>query len=91
MQESDVAFVDMKADSQGEVVCHSRIGWNPDWLPVANKLLFRISDRSVERLHILDLEGDKTPAAIANQLGRTNQDATWSPDGKRIVFVSDRE
>ena len=30
-------------------------------------------------------------AAIPNQLGRTNRDATWSPDDKRIVFVSDRE
>jgi Tol biopolymer transport system component len=37
------------------------------------------------------LEGDSKPAAIPNQLGRTNRDATWSPDGKRVVFVSDRE
>ena len=90
-QEGDVAILDVKADSQPDVVCHNRVGWHPDWSPVANKLLFRISDGSLERLHILDLEGDKKPAAIPNQLGRTNRDATWSPDGKRIVFVSDRE
>lgn len=91
MQEGDVAIVDVKADAQPEVVYHGRVGWHPDWSPKPNKLLFRISDGSLERLNLLDLDGDNKPAAIPNQLGRTNRDATWSPDGKRIVFVSDRE
>jgi Tol biopolymer transport system component len=90
-QEGDVAIIEVKADSQPEVVCEGRVGWHPDWSPMSNKLLFRISDGGMERLHILDLEGDKQPAAIPNQLGGTNRDATWSPDGNRIVFVSDRE
>lgn len=91
MQEGDVAVVAVKADAQPEVVYHGRVGWHPDWSPKANKLLFRISDGSMERLSILDLDADRKPAAIPSQLGRTNRDATWSPDGKRIVFVSDRE
>jgi TolB protein len=88
--QGDVLIIDAKAESQPEVVCQNRVGWHPDWSPQGRKLLFRIHQFGVQRLHVLDLEGDRKPEAIPNQAGERNSDGVWSPDGKRIVFISDR-
>jgi Tol biopolymer transport system component len=41
-------------------------------------------------LHILEVDSNNPPKTIPGQLGHTYH-PDWSPDGKTIVFVSDRE
>lgn len=88
--EGDVAVLDVRPDAEPDVVYRGRVGWHPDWSPQGKKLLFRIHENGAQRLHILDLEGDGRPIAVPGQFGRRNSDGVWTPDGKRILFVSDR-
>jgi len=41
------------------------------------------------QVHILELEVDGRPVAVPGHFGRRNSDGVWSPDGKRILFVSE--
>jgi Tol biopolymer transport system component len=43
------------------------------------------------KLNTLELEGGKDPKLVPGQRGKQNYNPDWSPDGKQIVFVSDRE
>ena len=55
-------------------------------------LFWMLEDNGERRLAVVDADGKDQPKKLANQEGsRYNTDAEWSPDGKRIIFCSDRE
>jgi Tol biopolymer transport system component len=80
-------------DGESTVVYKGRIGWDPAWSPDGRKMLFwQMDDTGNRHLHTIDADGKTPPQRLANQEGtRFNSDAQWSPDGKGIVFISDRE
>ncbi|HVX14180.1 MAG TPA: hypothetical protein VHC22_23540 [Pirellulales bacterium] len=87
-----LAIVDVRAGAVPEILVRGRVGFHPDWSPAGSRLLFRVADESaVERLQILNLDGNRAPALLPNQRGKINGNAVWSSDGNRIAFASDRD
>jgi TolB protein len=67
------------------------IGWQPAWSPDGKQILLWVKDdQGASRLNLIAVEGTEGPREIPGQQGKFNSDATWSPDGSRITFASDR-
>lgn len=86
----EVAVIRAAADQTPSAVFQGNVGWLAEWSPVDQRLLFWIRSDNQERLHTLDLAGDKLPMLIPNQSSNRNSDAVFSPDGKQIAFSSGR-
>lgn len=69
------------------------IGGPIAWAP-AQKLVFCVKAKESsdpQRLHFLEAESEDPPIPLPQQTeGTLNFDPCWSPDGQRILFVSDR-
>lgn len=65
------------------------VAWGP-----GDKLLFSQKEAAAgdrQRLYALNPDGEDDPELLPQQdAGTWNFDAAWSPDGRRIVFISDR-
>ncbi|HJQ19423.1 MAG TPA: CehA/McbA family metallohydrolase [Gemmatimonadaceae bacterium] len=60
--------------------------FQPDWSPDGRSVLYAAYDGKSLALMLLDLPTGETRPLIDD--GNVNVDARWSPDGKRIAFVS---
>jgi len=58
----------------------------PDWSPDGRWVVFTRYANDVLDLQLLDLESGEVTTLLAN--GAVNLDARWSPDGRRLAFVS---
>ncbi len=69
------------------------IGHVPSWSPDGKRLAFWIRGTDgVDRLHTLNPHTEDEPQLLKSQDGgRLNTDPTWSINGKKIMFISDRE
>ena len=67
------------------------IGWHPSWSPDGKQILLWVKDdKNASHLNLISVEGTDGPHEIPGQTSAFNSDATWSPDGSRITFASDR-
>jgi Tol biopolymer transport system component len=92
-------LVVMAADGAPEtrqVVMRGRIGWVPNWSPDGKQLTFVLWTKKVgvdiDTNYVIDADGKGIPIKLKNQdVGTRNVELEWSPDGKTMVFASDRE
>jgi len=61
----------------------------PEWSPDGNHIAFTArSDTSGEDLFVMPLDGSAPPEKILGAAG-DQYDATWTPDGRSLIYISD--
>jgi len=98
-QRSAGELVVMAADGAPEtrlVVMRGRIGWVPNWSPDGKQLTFVLWTKKlgvdIDTSYVIDADGRGVPVKLKNQeTGTRSVEVEWSPDGKTLVFASDRE
>jgi len=83
----ELAVIDAAgSDKFYKVRLTDNIGRDPNWAPGSRILLWMVVD-GAPRLHAIDPASDEMPTVLGSQaVPQQNIDASWSPDGKRIVF-----
>jgi Tol biopolymer transport system component len=89
----ELVIVTVEGDDRSERVrLAGRIGWRPNWSPDGKYIVcWIVSQDDQLQLHRVEADTNRDPERLAHQdQGRINSDASWSTDGTRIVFMSDR-
>jgi Tol biopolymer transport system component len=74
------------AEKSLKVRLSDNVGRDPNWAP-SNKILLPLLIDNVLRLNSIDPTADRPPILLDRQATKQpNIDASWSPDGKRIVY-----
>jgi len=71
-----------------ELTTHDRFSYDPAWSPVDNQIAFVSSDESDE-IYVINEDGSNLRRLTSNAW-EWDKHPSWSPDGKQIVFWSNR-
>ena len=73
-----------------------KIGWVPNWSPDGKQITYVLWTQkmnvNIDTSYVIDADGKSEPVKLNNQdAGTRTTEVEWSPDGKTLVFASDRE
>ncbi len=93
---AEIYVMDADGGNQRRLTNHPDNDWFPSWSPDGKRIVF-FSNRdghvirggSAYEIYVMDADGGN-PQNLTNDLN-DDRSPSWSPDGKRIVFVSDRD
>ncbi len=92
----EIYVMDINGGNQQNLTNNPRDDWNPSWSPDGKRIIFHsnreghvIDGRPTYEIYVMDADGNNQQ----NLTNNPNDDSSpsWSPDGKQIVFASDRE
>ena len=94
----EIYVMDADGGNQQRLTNHPDNDWNPSWSPDGKRIVFHsnrdghvhvIHGRPTSEIYVMDTDGGN-PQNLTNNPGN-DISPSWSPDGKRIAFSSDRD
>jgi TolB protein len=90
----EIVIVDAAGSSKGFNVRYTqKTGWNLSWRPDGRRIMLGLRNPETKsmQLYTMNPDTDNQPELFPGQpANRINAESAWSPDGKRIVFPSER-
>ena len=92
----EIYVMDINGDNPQKLTNHPHADINPSWSPNGKRIVF-MSARdghgghgpSIYEIYVMDADGDNLQKLTNNP--SDDRYPSWSPDGKRIAFESDRD
>jgi TolB protein len=91
---SEIVIVDAEGSSKGfKVRFAEKTGWNLSWRPDGRRIMLGLRNPETKsmQLYTMNPDAEDQPELFPGQPAtRINAESAWSPDGKTIVFPSER-